>query len=192
MPQLYSHRAQAHWQINASTELHVIVSIAMSVCSWNKSLLLERILGCIGIFAINFTVLNLDLLGTATLETKLNIMTEKTLFLKVTTIGFRSEINPPMLRTWLLGKEKLFVRDGHACVAQLVYDGPGSYQTNHSRCTITTCSTKLIGPVQSAFITQGFNWQFDCFLLIWKRRWMHILIDFVHGLTSFRLLRHAR
>ena len=114
------------------------------------------------------------------------------LFLKVATIGFRSEINPPMLRTWLLGKEKLFVRDGHACVAQLVYDGPGSYQTNHSRCTITTCSTKLIGPVQSAFITQGFNWQFDCFLLIWQKPWMHILIDFVHGLTSFRLLRHAR
>ena len=49
-----------------------------SVCTWNKSLLLERILGCIGIFAINFTVLNLDLLGTPTLETKLNIMTEKT------------------------------------------------------------------------------------------------------------------
>ena len=39
------------------------------------------------------------------------------LFLNVATIGFRSEINPPMLRTWLLGKEKLFVRDGHACVA---------------------------------------------------------------------------
>ena len=39
------------------------------------------------------------------------------LFLKVATIGFSSEINPPMLRTWLLGKEKLFVREGHACVA---------------------------------------------------------------------------
>ena len=88
------------------------------------------------------------------------------LFLKVATIDVSSGINPPMLRTWLLGKEKLFVRDGHACVAQLVYDEPGSYQTNHSRCTITTCSTKLIGPVQSAFITQECNWQFDCFLLI--------------------------
>ena len=51
------------------------------------------------------------------------------------------------------------------CCTAGLYE-PGSYQANHSRCTITTCSTKLIGPVQSAFITQGFNWQFDCFLLI--------------------------
>ena len=66
-----------------------------------------------------------------------------------------------MLRTWLLGKETLVVREGHAFVAQLVYERPGSDQIDHSRYEIITSSTKLIDPVRSAFITQAFKWQFD-------------------------------
>ena len=43
-----------------------------------------------------------------------------------------------MLRTWLLGKETLVVREGHAFVAQLVYDSPGSCRIGDSRCEMTT------------------------------------------------------
>ena len=39
------------------------------------------------------------------------------LFLKVPTIGFSSENNPPMLRTWLLGKETL-VRTRWPCLCR--------------------------------------------------------------------------
>ena len=114
------------------------------------------------------------------------------LFLKVATIGFSSENNPPMLRTWLLGKETL-VRTRWPCLCRTaglwrawqLSDRPQSLQDNN-------LFNQTDWPCAECFHYPGIQMAIRLISFDLKKRWMHILIDFVNGLTSFRLLRHAR